>query len=124
MEAELRICCGARDSCHACFWIQVFDENNNILACCAVGARETKLLRLPEGCYKIRAVQYDGLSPGGVTKWLCMESGRSYAMCFRFSRYLFTQGAVPVCFTLSDANYPGITKMNGEIQIWRHPITR
>ncbi len=124
MEAELRIRCEAQPGCHSCFWIQIFNEDNSIVVCCAAGAWETKVFGLPEGYYKICVVQHDGLNPGGTTKWLCMDSGRRYVMCFRFSRQLCAQTAVPVFFTVSDANYPGITLMNGEIQVWRHPITR
>lgn len=123
MEAELRICCEAQCSCHSCFWIQIFDDDNSVLAYCTAGAWEVKRFNLPKGFYRIRVSQHAGLNPGGTTKWLHIDSGKQYGMCFLFSRQLCNPMTVPVCFTISDANYPGITKMNGEIQVWRHPIT-
>lgn len=123
MEAELCICCEARCSCHSCFLIQIFDEDNSIVACCAARAWEAKRFRLPKGYYRIHVSQNAGLDPGGITKWLRIDSERRYSMCFLFSRQMCTEITVPVCFTISDANYPGITTMNGEIHVWRHPIT-
>lgn len=78
--------------------------------------------RLLAGCYyTVRVFQNSGLNPGGITKWLWAEACGKYSMCLRFSPQMRIPLAVPVCFTVSDADYPGITALNGRIILkWRN----
>lgn len=88
----------------------------------SVEAWERTKFHLFAGCYTVRVFNESGLNPGGITKWLRAEPCESYSMCLLFSPQLRIPPAVPVCFTVSDANYPGITALNGRIifKEWRN----
>lgn len=80
-------------------------------------------LKLPAGCYTVRVRSCSGLNPGGITKWLKMCPCENHSIAMFFSQPLCNPITVPVSFTVTDANYPGVTNMNGGITIWQHQIT-
>ena len=110
-------------ACNGIFRIQIKDPAGNTVAYCVTEARKKVHFRLPAGFYMVQVNNLSCLNPGGIAKWLQAVPEESYSLTLLFSRPLNIPATVPVKFTVSDANYPGITDLNGGITVWQHPIT-
>lgn len=119
-EAELSIRCEVLQGGNGHFFIQIFDKNGEMIEYSSAEAWEKITFCLLAGCYTVRVFQSSGLNPGGITKWLRAEPRGKYGMCLRFSPQMRIPLAVPVSFTVSDADYSRPTALNGRIILkWR-----
>lgn len=117
-DAELSIICKALHGGKGCFLIKVFDDDGELIVRRNVVADKKAVFMLPAGRYTVRVLSSTPLNPGGITKWICLHSGERFAETLLFSPPLCMLRQVPVCFSLADANYPGLTELNGGITVW------
>ena len=123
-DAELSIRCKVLYGCKGCFLIKVFDADEQLIVCRTVVVDKQAVFILPAGSYTVRVSSSIPLNPGGITKWVTLPPGKRYAETLIFAPPLCERRGVPVCFTLADANYPGLTELNGGITVWLNKTTQ
>ena len=122
-ETTLSICCGVLGGGTAWFLITIWNREGKVLTRQFTKGGKRNVFRLAPEAYTVQVKNYSNLNPGAVTKWTRLEAGTCLTLRLLFSQPLCLPRVVPVSFTVSDANYPGITALNGGIIIWQQPIT-
>lgn len=118
-KSELNIYCELIHGCDHPLYLQIQSKNCKTDICRKFKPREKISYCLEEGEYKIRVSSNCMLDPSAITKWLYIKPCRRYNLNLVFFSPICRKKLIPVCFTITDSNYPGITPLNGGITVWR-----
>lgn len=93
------------------------DDEEPVISRAIAGNTQVRF-SLPAGRYRVRVRNTAGWNPGGVTDWVCLQPGGHCSLSPVFRGGGAPTPRRPVTVTLTDANYPGITPINGGITVW------